>query len=303
MLIVRIFGIVFPIFAVVAVGYAYGRLKRPDLTTVNQLNTDVLLPALIFSVLSSKDFAIGQYGWLALGGLVVVLGSGLLALPIARLAGVAPKTFVPPMMFNNSGNIGLPLAVFAFGPLALPAAVMLFIVENALHFTLGTWLLSHRARWRDVALQPIVVATVAGLAFSVSGYTLAKPVSLTIDMIGQASIPLLLFALGTRLVDIDLREWRIGLLGALVCPATGVPIVLLLRPLLALPPEQEALLLVFGALPPAVLNYLFAERYRQEPGKVAAIVMLGNLAAVVTLPLVLSFVLRHATLPTMGWAQ
>jgi len=302
-MLIRIVGIVFPIFAVVAVGYVYGRLKRPDLTTVNRLNTDVLLPALIFFVLSSKDFAVEQYGWLALGGAIVVLGSGLLALPVARLARVPALTFVPPMMFNNSGNMGLPLAVLAFGAAALPAAVMLFIVSNVLHFTVGTRILAHRASWLEVARQPVVLASLAGFGFSVSGYTLVQPVNITLEMIGQASIPLLLFALGTRLVDIDLREWRVGLLGAVVCPATGVLIVLVLRPLLALPPEQEKLLLVFGALPPAVLNYLFAERYRQEPGKVAAIVMLGNLAAIVTLPIVLSFVLGDAPSPTLGLAR
>ena len=55
--------------------------------------------------------------------------------------------------------------------------------------------------------------------------------------------------------------------------------------------KQAALLLVYGALPPAVINYVFAERYHQEPDKVAAIVLVGNLAAVVTLPFVLSIVL------------
>ena len=51
------------------------------------------------------------------------------------------------------------------------------------------------------------------------------------------------------------------------------------------------MLLVFGSLPPAVLNFLFAERYHQEPERVASIVLLGNLAALVTLPLALSLVL------------
>ena len=63
------------------------------------------------------------------------------------------------MMFTNSGNIGLPLAVFAFGERALPAAVVLFLVENGLHFTLGTYLMDHRAPLRKVLVQPIVAAT------------------------------------------------------------------------------------------------------------------------------------------------
>jgi predicted permease len=67
--------------------------------------------------------------------------------------------------------------------------------------------------------------------------------------------------------------------------------VLLVRPFLELTPLQNSLLFLFGALPPAVLNYLVAERYRQEPAKVASIVMLGNLAAFITLPMALAFVL------------
>ena len=51
------------------------------------------------------------------------------------------------------------------------------------------------------------------------------------------------------------------------------------------------MLFVFGALPPAVLNFLFAERYRQEPQRVASIVLIGNLAALIFLPLALAWVL------------
>lgn len=291
-MLLRILGIVFPVFAIVAVGYVYGRFRRPDMTAANQLNMSVLLPALIFSVLSSKDFNLNAFGALAAGAAAVVLGSGLLAWPVARLARVPAKTFVPPMMFTNSGNMGLPLAVFAFGDSALPAAVVLFIVENGLHFTLGTWLMDHRARWLDVLKQPIVLATLAGIAFALFGGGVPPPLAAAIDLLGQASIPLLLFALGARLTTIDWREWRIGVLAAVVCPLSGIAMVLAVRPFLDLPPQQASLLLVFGALPPAVLNYLVAERYQQEPGRVAALVMIGNLGAFLAIPIALAFALR-----------
>lgn len=291
MLIIRLFGIIFPVFAIVAVGYLYSRWRQPDMTAANHINMTVLLPALIFHVLSGKDFHLAQYGWLALGGIAVVLGSGLLALPAARVARLSHKTFVPPMMFSNSGNIGLPLAVFAFGEAALPAAVVLFLVENGLHFTLGTWLMDHRAPLHKVLLQPIVAATLIGIAFSLFHWNVPAPIRETVNLLGQASIPLLLFALGTRLTRIDFSEWRIGVLGAILCPLTGVLMVLLVRPFLELTPLQASLLLVFGALPPAVLNYLVAEQYRQEPGKVASIVLIGNLAGFISLPIALAFAL------------
>jgi len=292
MLILRLFSIVFPIFAIVAIGYLYSRWRQPDMTSANQINMTILLPALIFHVLSGKDFQLAEYGWLALGAAAIVLGSGLLALPVAKVSGFSFKTFVPPMMFTNSGNIGLPLAVFAFGEQALPAAVVLFLVENGLHFTLGTYLMDHRAPLRKVLVQPIVAATLVGIAFSLFRWGVPAPLRETVNLLGQASIPLLLFSLGTRLTSVDFREWRIGLLGAVICPVTGVLMLLIVQPFLSLTPLQSSLLLVFSALPPAVLNYLVAEQYHQEPGKVASIVMLGNLAGLVSLPLALAFVLR-----------
>lgn len=290
-MIARIVGIVFPVFAVVAIGYAYGRFRRPDLGAANQINMAVLLPALIFSVLAARDFNLRQYGSLALAALAVVLGSGLIAWPIARLARLPARTFVPPMMFTNAGNMGLPLAVFAFGESALAAAVVLFIVETGLHFTLGTWLMDHRARWRDVLKQPIVLATFAGIGVALAGGGLPLPLEAAVRLLGQASIPLLLFALGARLTSVDWHDWRAGVLGAIVCPLSGVAVALIVMPWLTLDASQRALLLVFGALPPAVLNYLVAERYSQEPARVAAIVMIGNLGALISIPLVLAFVL------------
>ncbi|MDH3309619.1 MAG: AEC family transporter [Gammaproteobacteria bacterium] len=291
MFVTHLFSIVLPVYVIVAVGYLYSRWRSPDMTAANQINMMILLPALLFHVLSGKDFRLGEYGWLALGGVAIVLGSGLLALPVAKLTRLSYKTFVPPMMFSNAGNIGLPLAVFAFGEQALPAAVVLFLVENGLHFTLGTYLMDHRAHFLKILAQPIVLATLAGIVFSLMEWRVPVPLREAIGLLGQASIPLLLFALGTRLTRIDFSEWRIGLLGALVCPLSGLAIFLLLRPFLELNPLQTSLLLVFSMLPPAVLNYLVAEQYHQEPGKVASIVLLGTLAGFITLPLALAFAL------------
>ncbi|HSG63724.1 MAG TPA: AEC family transporter, partial [Gammaproteobacteria bacterium] len=104
-MVTRILFIVFPIFAVAGAGYLYARYKRPDIGVANQLNMDLFLPALIFHVLAGRTFDLGAYAYLALGGLLVVVGSGLLLLPLVRPLGVQPKTFIPPMMFTNSGNL------------------------------------------------------------------------------------------------------------------------------------------------------------------------------------------------------
>ncbi len=115
----RIIAIVFPVFGIVGLGYWYARrFGFSDMAASNRINMDIFTPALIFDVMSRSDYAISDYNLLLVAGIVVVLGSGLIAWPVGKLCGFQWKTFVPPMMFNNSGNMGVPLIVLTFGEAA-----------------------------------------------------------------------------------------------------------------------------------------------------------------------------------------
>lgn len=290
-MLVRIVSIVFPLFAIAALGYVIARRSPPDLGYMNKLNMDVFVPALVFAALASEDFRIGEFAPLATAAFAIVVGSGVLGYVLARLAGIEVKTLVPPMMFNNCGNLGLPLAVLAFGEQALAPAVVLFMVSNFLHFSYGAWLLDHNLRLLSIWRVPSVAATVLGLAVSASGIELWQPFMQAVGMLGDVVIPLMLFSLGARLADARFDAWRLGVFAAIARPVMGLLIAVPLLFLIDFTPEQRALVLVFAALPPAVLNYVFAERYHQEPEKVASMVLIGNLAAVAILPLVLAVAL------------
>ena len=287
-MLLRIVAILFPLFAIASVGFIVGRRLRPDLSQANKLNMDVFVPALIFGALANKSFQIMEYLPLLGATVVAVFGSGLLGWGVARALGVAPRTFVPPMMFNNCGNLGLPLAVLAFGDAALAPAVVMFMVSNLTHFTFGAWLLDHNIKLSGVWRIPTVIATFGGLAVSLAGVELWQPAMLAIRMLGDISIPLMLFALGVRISESRIGAIRLGLIGAVARPLLGMALSFALVWLIPLPERERALLIVFGALPPAVLNYMFAERYNQEPEKVASMVLLGNVLAVLFLPLALA---------------
>lgn len=287
-MLLRIVSILFPLFAITAVGFLVGRKMRPDLSQANKLNMDVFVPALVFGALANKSFHITEFLPLLVATLAVVIGSGFLGLAVARGLGIAPKTLVPPIMFNNCGNLGLPLAVLAFGEQALAPAVVMFMVSNLLHFSFGAWLLDHRIKLGGIWKVPSVLATLAGLAVGLSGFEVWGPAMTAIRMLGEISIPLMLFALGVRLTESRIGEIRLGLIGAAARPLIGMLLAAAVMLVVPLPERERALLLVFGALPPAVLNYIFAERYHQEPEKVASIVLIGNVAALVFLPLALA---------------
>jgi predicted permease len=253
---------------------------------------DVFTPALVFAALAGKSYDLVTYGPLAAAGVAVVLGSGLLGWPVARACGLQAKTLLPPMMFKNSGNMGLPVLLLAFGEQALPAAIVLFLVTNLLHFSFGAWLLDHHARLATLWRIPVMLAGVGGLAVSLLGIPIWPPLLLAIKMVGDIAIPLMLFSLGLRLTAADWHTARSGVLGAVLTPLAGMAAAWAVADLMNLDARQADMLLVFGALPPAVLNYMFAERYRQEPEKVAAIVLVGNVAALGFVSLALVLVLR-----------
>jgi predicted permease len=273
----------------VLVGFLYARRHAPDMGAANRVNLEVFIPALIFHAMSGEEFRLLDYGALALGGALVVLLSGLIAWGVARAMGIDWRTLVPPMMFVNSGNMGLPLALLAFGESMLPAAVVLFLLENLLHFTLGVRMLDRRASLLALLRIPMIQATLAGLAVALLGLRVPGPLAVAVEMLGQVAIPLMLFALGVRLKDANLEHWRIGLLGALLRPLSGLAVALAVLPWLGLTGAQSQLLLLFAVLPPAVLNYMIAERYAQEPALVASIVIWGNLASAGVIPVILAW--------------
>ena len=281
----RILGIILPVFLIIVVGYFYARRVKPDMAMVNRISMTILAPALIFSALASKDFDVGASGLLMLASIGVVLGSGLLAWPFARLLHADHRTFVPPMMFNNCGNMGLPLAALAYGQAGFSAMVALFTISNLLHFTLGAWMIDHNARFGNLLRNPMVWSTFAGFAFALVHPPMPDWASVGIKMVGEALIPMMLLSLGVRLYEVRWDDWHLGVIGGLVCPLTGIAMAALLAPLLGLDHMQQGLLIIFGSLPPAVLNFMVAEQFRQEPAKVASVVLIGNVLSVIFVPL------------------
>ena len=161
---VRILGIILPVFSIVAVGWLYAIRVKPDMGWVNRINISVLLPALVFSALASKDFDLAANLPLIAAGFAVVIGSGLLAWPIGKLLHQDHRTWIPPMMFNNCGNMGLPLASLSFGQQGLSAMVTLFAVSNLAQFTLGVRIVRRDAALLPILRSPMVIATFLGFA-------------------------------------------------------------------------------------------------------------------------------------------
>ncbi|MFV0277136.1 MAG: AEC family transporter [Parahaliea sp.] len=287
----RILGILFPIVAIVVVGFLYGLRHNPEMAVANRINMDIFVPSLILGAMAAKHFEPQRYIGLACGAALLLLVCGLLAWLLARWLRIDWRTFVPPMMFNNSANIGIPLAVLTWGEDALPAAIVLYTVSNVMHFSIGLHMLDRNAHLLALWRNPTLIAAVSGITIAALGITLWEPLVTALQLMGNVAVPLLLFALGVRMKHVRFNDLGAPLVGALCRPVLGMALAWGMATMLELNERDSAMLLVFGALPPAVMNFLFAERYNQSPERVAAIVLIANLAALIMMPLALMLVL------------
>ncbi len=290
-LLIQILGIMFPIIAIVVLGTVLGRVWKLNMETANHINLDVFVPALVFSSLSDQSFALAEHLSLATAGLIIVFVSAFIAWLIAKYSSYSYRTIAPPLMFHNAGNVGLPLMTLAFGKPGLVTGLVLFLIGNITHFGLGSMILSRGKGLSILSKQTVLWAAALALFLNTTSISIAENIMLPITMLGQIAIPLMLFSMGVRLASIDLKTWKTGVLFAFLIPLVGFSIAFTLVNLFDFTDIQAGSILLFGALPPAVMNFLFAERFNQQPTEVASIVLFGNLFAIITLPVALAYVL------------
>lgn len=288
-MLLRIIGIVFPIFAIVFVGYIYGRRAHLDMSAANKMNMDVFLPALIFSALASKSFSIAANFPSLVGCIFIVVVSGGLAWLVARILNFDIGTLVPSVMFSNVGNMGLPLLALTFGDEVLGVAIVLLLVLTVMQFLLTPWIIVGKFSFSTFWREPIMLASVLGIIVSLNGYSVWPPVIAACKIVGDISIGLMIFSLGVRLSSTKFNSLGIGLAGAFMSPVTGLISAWTLFEFWDFPKFNQDVLYLFAVLPPAVSNFIFAERYSHEPDKVASIVVLGNMLSIIFIPLVLAF--------------
>lgn len=289
-MLIQILATMASVLVIAGMGTLYAYFRSSDLGTLNKLNLELFAPLLVFAVLARQTTSLSEYTDLVLAASVVVLGSGVILYPVAKRLNLQVKTFLPPMMFKNSGNMGMPLLILSFGENILPIAVILSIVGMLLHFSVGLFMLDPKSSMLQRLKIPLVFASVAGLVVNLGDIYVPSWLLESAELLGGVCIPLMLFSMGVRMIDLDLSGWRLGLLGAVACPATGLVLAWPMIHLLEISGVHAAALWVFAALPPAVMNYMVAEQYQQEPHKVASLVLLSNLGSLVVMPIVLGLV-------------
>ncbi len=288
-IVLTVLNITAPVFLLAAIGFVWVKLGfEYRVQFVTRLAMTLAVPCLIFVALMRTEVAPEALAALSLASLaayaVVMIASFLLV----KALGLDVPTFVAPLAFGNTGNLGLPLALFAFGAEGLGYAVVVFAVMAILSFTIGIWMVSGGGSLKRVVQEPLVAATLLGALFLWQDWQ--TPVFLTnaLELIGQMAIPLMLITLGVAVARLETKAMgqalALSLVKVLICVGAAYGAAVLFN----LEPVAAAVLIVQVATPVAVTSYLLAEKYGNDAQPVAGLVVASTLLSVVALPLILA---------------
>jgi predicted permease len=291
-LIAEVAAVLAPVFVMAALGYAWRLTGAPfDLPFVTRIIMYVAGPCLVFTSLSELTLPLGEF-WGMVGAMIVVtLAVAGVSAALIHVLGLSQRSFLPALTLGNTGNLGLPLCLFAFGQEGLGLAVAIYVTNSLLQFTFVPLLHTRVSVLKTLLSTPMLYGAVAGLGVVIAGVRVPVWLGNTLGAIGDLLIPLMLMALGNTVGGLKAHNLprAIGLgtarLAISFLVAVGVSFAL------GLSGVAQGVLVLQGAMPAAVFSYLFAARYDRDADDIAGIVLVSTLLGAVTLPLLVSYAL------------
>ena len=281
-----------PVFVMAAIGYAWRLTGAPfDMPFVTRIIMYVAGPCLVFTSLSQLTLPLTQF-WEMVGAMILVtIGVAAVSALLIKLLGLPLRSFVPALTLGNTGNLGLPLCLFAFGQEGLGLAVAIYVTNSLLQFTFVPLLHTRVSMLRTLFSTPMLYGAVAGLGVVVADVRPPTWLATAVAAIGDLLIPLMLMALGNTIGGLKAHNLprALGLGAARLVIAFVVAVGVSFA--LGMSGVARGVLVLQGAMPAAVFSYLFAARYERDADDVAGIVLVSTLLGALTLPFLVSYAL------------
>lgn len=284
-----LYQVVLPIFGVAAVGWYFAGRHTVDERGLAAIVIQLSAPALVFHGLVARP--VPPENLLRIGGGVMFssLVCGAVALVCYRALRIEKRGLYLAAMFPNTGNLGLPLALLAFGEAGHAVAVVVFVAISLLHYSLGVMIVAGTRNPARVLRSPLVLGALLGIGIAWSDTQLPQPLLDFTRILGQAAVPLMLLGLGIRLRRVRVHSYARPLLAVLLRMGPGFVAALAWCSIFGMTGVERAVVLVTGILPSAVMNFVLAEAHDQGADDVAAAILLGTSASILVIPAVLAF--------------
>ena len=294
---IKLFEILFPVFFVVGVGYYIGK-KDPKIDTkfITNFAANVGTPALILYALNIKNISFdifSNYFWYYLLAITGFFFVGIIFLLILKTKDIIRE--LPPFVLPNTGNMGLPICLFAYGSEGLGVAAAISSLIILFHFTLGVFLADRKFNFEVILKSPPFYTIIISVLLLYYEIELPVFIENTSFLLMYATIFLILMSLGialTRLKIFSFFKALISSIGRLILgPTIGLSIIYYYE----LDGFAAGVLLIQCSMPSAILNYLVGSIYSPKKivDNIASMIVVSTLLSFITIPIVVFFALKY----------
>jgi predicted permease len=292
---IKIFEVIFPVFFVIGIGYFLGK-KNPKFDTnfITNFAGNIGTPAMIFYTVTTTGITLDVFISYFIYAIIMIAGFAVIGLILLFLLKKDLSMELPPLILPNTGNMGVPICLFAYGTQGLGVASAVASVIILFHFTLGVFLARKKFSIDILIKSPPVYAIIISVIFLY--FRIKTPIFLenTTFLLTYATIFLVLMSLG-----IALTRFKFSLKNSIIMSVCRV----LLGPLIAytiiynfkLSGLAAGVLLIQSAMPSAILNYLVGSMYspKKVVDSIASTIVISTLMSFVTIPVVVFFALKY----------
>ena len=293
---IKLFEVLFPVFFIVGIGYLLGK-KSPDLDTsfITNYAANFGTPALvIFAVLSSGvTFSIfAEYFIYSLIAITAFAITGIIFLIPMK------KDYIrelPPFILPNTGNMGIPICLFAYGSLGMGVAAAISSVVVLLHFTLNVFLANKKFDIKIIIKSPSFYAILFAVSFLYFEIEAPTFVLNTVMLLAYGMIVLILISLGIALTQLKVFSFKSSFISSIGRVIIGPVIGIILIKIFNLSGFAAGVLLIQCSMPSAILTYLIASMYspKEIVDNIASMIVVSTLMSLVTVPIIVFIALKY----------
>ena len=292
----KLFEVLSPVFFIVGIGYFLGK-KKSDVDTafITNYSANFGAPALfIFAITSSgvkfdifAEYFI--YSIIALSSFAVV---GVIFLIFMK------KDYIrelPPFFLPNTGNMGIPICLFAYGTLGMGVAAAISSLVVLLHFTVNVFLASKKFDIFIILKSPSSYAVIIAVAFLYFDMEMPKFVLNTVMLLGYAMIVLILMSLGISLTQLKVFSFKSSLISSVGRVILGPVIGFFIIKIFNLSGYAAGVLLIQSSMPSAILTYLIAAMYSPKKivDNISSMIVVSTLMSLITVPIIVFISLKY----------
>ena len=292
----KLIDVLFPVFFIIGVGYYLGK-KDPKFDTnfITNFAGNIGTPAMIFYTITTTGITLGIFIEYFIYSLIIIGGFAIVGLIFLFILKKDVISELPPLILPNTGNMGVPICLFAYGTSGLGVASAVASVIILLHFTLGV-LLAKKSFSLDILIKNVpIYAIIASVIFLYFKWDVPGYIENTTFLLTYTTIFLVLMSLGIALSRFQVVSWtKASILGAvrvIIGPIIGFSLIRYL----GLEGFPAGVLLIQSAMPSAVLTYLVGSMYSEKKvvDSVASVIVTSTVMSLITVPIVVFYSLKY----------